>query len=95
VLLSDSFCWNELGTPFPKNFEKTIQSIFSRLFRIYSIIYTNFMGQIDSVGAAPHLHTSFKHFMLFVWEFDLVKEQEFEAIAPLIQEIKAKYKPGA
>ncbi len=53
------------------------------------------MGQIDSVGAAPHLHTSFKHFMLFVWEFDLVKEQEFEAIAPLIQEIKAKYKPGA
>jgi hypothetical protein len=31
--------------------------------------------------------------MLFVWEFDLVKEQEFDAIGPLVAEIKSKYKP--
>lgn len=51
------------------------------------------MAQIDSVGAAPHLHTSFKHFMLFVWEFDLLKEQEYEAISSIVREVKAKYRP--
>lgn len=79
------------GTPFPKTFQKILSSIFSRLFRIYAIIYTNFFTQIESVGAAAHLNTSFKHFMLFVWEFELVKDQEFEALKTLTDELKEKY----
>ena len=77
---------------FPKNFQKILNSIFTKLFRIYAIIYTNYFTQIEAVGAAAHLNTSFKHFMLFVWEFDLVKEQEFEALKSLIDELKEKYR---
>jgi MOB kinase activator 1 len=62
------------------------------MFRIYAIIYTNFFNQIESVGAVAHLNTSFKHFMLFVWEFKLVKDQEFDALATLVEELKAKYR---
>lgn len=78
-----------IGAPFPNNFEKVVSSVFTKLFRVYAIIYTNYTGQIESVGASAHLNTSFKHFLLFVWEFGLVKVQEMEAVAEVVREVQS------
>jgi len=86
VILSYNIIY--IGSPFPRNFEKVVQSIFTRLFRIYAIIYTNYINLIESVGAAAHLNTSFKHLLLFVWEFDLVKAKEMEAVAEVVREVQ-------
>ena len=80
-----------VGTPFPRTFLTAVKQIYSRLFRLYAIIYSNYYMDVETVGAVPHLNTSFKHFMYFVWEFDLIKEQEFGAIGELVDELKTKY----
>jgi hypothetical protein len=38
-----------------------------------------------------HLNTSFKHFIFFIWEYDLVAENEQEALADIIKEIKIRH----
>jgi len=38
---------------------------------------------MESFGAAPHLNTSFKHFIFFVLEFDLLEDRELEALSTL------------
>jgi hypothetical protein len=37
------------------------------------------------------LNTSFKHFVFFVWEFDLVAPAELEALSEIVQELQNKY----
>jgi hypothetical protein len=46
---------------------------------------------MEQLGAAAHLNTSFKHFLFFSWEFDLVKDSDQEALGDLVQRIKRKY----
>lgn len=69
----------------------SVKQIFNRLFRLYAIIYTSHYMDVESVGAVPHLNTSFKHFMYFVFEFDLVKEQEFGALPDIVERHRANY----
>lgn len=38
-----------------------------------------------------HLNTSFKHFIFFIWEYDLVAEAEQEALKEIIQEIRLRH----
>lgn len=45
------------------------------------------------MGAASHLNTSFKHFLLFTFEYDLVKENELDALHDIVQEIRQRYGP--
>lgn len=65
--------------------------IFTRIFRVFAIIYTNHYSKIDAQGAASHLNTSFKHFLFFLWEYDLVKEAELDALHDIVEEIKSRY----
>jgi MOB kinase activator 1 len=58
---------------------------------LYAIIYTHHFATIESVAAVPHLNTSFKHFMFFILEFQLVKAEEFDALDSLVQELKERY----
>jgi MOB kinase activator 1 len=84
------------NTPFPKNFQTTIKQIFTRMFRIFAIIYTQHYTHIENLGACAHLNTSCKHFLYFVWEFGLVADRELEALPEtLLTEIKAKYNEGS
>lgn len=71
--------------PFPAQFLKYVRNIFKRLFRVFAIIYSKqeLFGIYESIEAAPHLNTSFKHFMFFVLEHKLVEEQEMRAIASI------------
>jgi Mob1/phocein family len=45
---------------YPKDFKKTVTTIFKRLFRVFAIIYCSHFETIEQLGAAKHLNTSFK-----------------------------------
>lgn len=77
--------------PFPTNFESAIKQIYTRIFRVYAIIYYHHFNCLEQLGAQSHLNTAFKHFMYFVWEFDLIKGQEFGAIDVIVTEVRRKY----
>lgn len=79
------------SVPFPSSFVPSVKVIFTRIFRVFAIIYTNHYTKIDQQGAASHLNTSFKHFLFFTWEFQLVKEAELEALHDIVEEIKNRY----
>jgi hypothetical protein len=50
---------------------------------------------MEQLGAVPHLNTSFKHFMFFCWEFNLLEESEQDPLREVIDEIKARYAVGS
>lgn len=62
------------GVPFPSNFHSTVKQIFKRLYRIYAHIYCHHYGVIRGLGLEAHLNTGFKHYVLFVEEFQLADE---------------------
>ena len=65
---------------FPKKFEKKVETIFKRLFRIYAHIYCSHLEKIRKLGEEAHLNTCFKHFMYFVFEFNLIPSNELVVI---------------
>jgi len=80
-----------LEMSFPRNYVAVIKQIFTRIFRIFAIIYTHHFGKLEEVGATAHLNTSFKHFLFFVWEFDLVDVREMDAISGIVSEFRVKF----
>ena len=80
-----------LEMSFPRNYVSVIKQIFTRIFRIFAIIYTHHFGKLEEVGATAHLNTSFKHFLFFVWEFDLVDAREMDAISGIVAELRVKF----
>jgi len=79
-----------VGEPFPANIHSVICSIFKRLFRVYAHMYVLHFASIQEMGAEPHLNTCFRHFMLFVREFDLIEPQELAPLRTLIDKIYAR-----
>jgi Mob1/phocein family len=73
--------------PFPKTFINTVKVIFKRLFRVYAHIYFSHFDKIMSLSAEAHLNTCFKHFSMFVKEFDLVDAKELQPLAHLIDNL--------
>ena len=60
------------------------KNIFKRLFRIYGHIYHSHFPKIVSLGEEAHLNTSFKHFIYFVQEFQLIEKKELMPLQELI-----------
>lgn len=75
---------NEVDTKFPTNFKKIVRVIFKRLFRVYAHIYHSHFRDLMFLEAEPHLNTSFKHFIFFVDEFDLIDDKELQPLSQLI-----------
>uniref|UniRef100_A0A7S4F664 Mob1/phocein family protein n=1 Tax=Chrysotila carterae TaxID=13221 RepID=A0A7S4F664_CHRCT len=76
------FCrFAQIGVPFPPDFLDHVRNIFRRLFRIYAHIYYCHFERMSALGAEPHLNTCFKHYMYFVYEFQLIPKKE--ELAPL------------
>jgi len=73
--------------PFPKGFRNIVKTIFKRLFRIYAHIYYSHVKEIIDLGVEAHLNTAFKHFYLFIKEFDLVEKKEMAPLSDLIARI--------
>ena len=78
----------EIGTPFPPDFLDYIRNIFKRLFRVYAHIYYCHFERMGQLGAEPHLNTCFKHYMYFVYEFNLIpKRDELQPLQELIDKL--------
>lgn len=76
------------GNTFPKDFSKThTKLIFERLFRVYAHIYCEHYQQILQLNQDSHLHTSFKHFILFSNEFILIEKKDLQPLQDLINKI--------
>ena len=76
------------GVPFPPDFVERVQNIFKRLFRVYAHIYYCHFERMSSLGAEPHLNTCFKHYMYFVYEFNLIpNKQELQPLQELIDRL--------
>jgi len=80
----------QLGTPFPKTFQQIVKTIFKRLFRVYAHIYHSHFQKIVGLGAEAHLNTCFKHFIYFVYEFNLIEAKELEPLKELIDSLMGK-----
>lgn len=81
---------SRIGVPFPKSFLATAKNILKRLFRVYAHIYHSHFNKIVSLGEEAHLNTSFKHFIFFVQEFNLIDKKELAPLAELIAQLTNK-----
>ena len=81
---------SKIGVPFPKNFLAIAKTILKRLFRVYAHIYHSHFNVVVSLNEEAHLNTSFKHFIYFVQEFDLIEKKELAPMQELIDRLIAK-----
>lgn len=58
-----------------------------RLFRIYAHIYCHHFNEIIDLGLNTLLNTSFKHFLLFADEFNLIAEKDYGPLQMLVIEM--------
>lgn len=79
-----------VGEPFPSNILDTIRTMFKRLFRVYAHMYVVHFAALQEMGAEPHLNTCFRHFILFVTEFNLIDGNELAPLGALIDKMIAK-----
>jgi len=75
------------GVPFPKTFQAAVKNIFKRLFRVYAHIYHSHASKVSALGIETYLQTSFRHFILFVNEFQLIEKKELAPLEELIATI--------
>nr|BAR87947.1 Mob as tumor suppressor [Dugesia japonica] len=78
---------SKIGVPFPKNFLSITKTILKRLFRVYAHIYHQHFSEVCKLQEEPHLNTSFKHFIFFVQEFELVDRKELAPLHELIERL--------
>jgi len=65
-----------------------VKQIFKRLFRVYAHTYYSHFPKIVSLGEEAHLNTCFKHFYLFITEFELVDKREIAPLQDLIDSLQ-------
>jgi len=80
---------SKIGVKFPPNFQNIVRTILKRLFRVYAHIYHQHFKEIVSLGEEAHLNTSFKHFIYFVQEFQLIEKKELAPLQELIDRLTA------
>ncbi|NWW56253.1 MOB1A kinase, partial [Ifrita kowaldi] len=78
------------GVPFPKNFMSVAKTILKRLFRVYAHIYHQHFDSVMRLQEEAHLNTSFKHFIFFVQEFNLIDRRELAPLHELIEKLGSK-----
>uniref|UniRef100_A0A914ZED6 Uncharacterized protein n=2 Tax=Ascarididae TaxID=6250 RepID=A0A914ZED6_PARUN len=86
---------SHIGKPFPSNFILIAQSIMKRLFRVYAHIYHQHVDLIEQLKAIEHLNTSFKHFMLFVHEFNLIDPKQLAPLSDFIERLAPARQPNS
>ncbi|KAJ9092907.1 hypothetical protein QFC21_006619 [Naganishia friedmannii] len=82
----------KIGVPFPRNYTATCRTILRRLFRVYAHIYYEHFDQICALGIEAHLNTNYRHFYLFVTEFNLVDQKDMAPLDEFNKAIDQEYK---
>jgi len=96
-LSDETFLPVQAGVPFPATFKKGMRVIYKRLFRIYAHVFHSHFKEMMEDEADAHLNHSFKHFVYFVKEFDLMDTEELEPLKDLValcMEQRGKDLPG-
>merc|ERR1712007_72968 len=75
---NEAFLPVQAGVPFPPTFRKGMRVIYKRLFRIYAHVFHSHFQDMMEEDAHAHLKHSFKHFIYFVKEFDLIDNEELD-----------------
>jgi len=57
---------------------------------VYAHIYHEHFQQVIQLQEEAHLNTSFKHFIYFIQEFDLVEKKELAPLQELIDKLTSK-----
>ena len=89
-LVDENIFPSQTSQPFPKNFLSVVKKIFTRLFRVYGHLYLCHVHDIERNGAIAHLNSSFKHFVYFSKEFNLISEHEIVPLRQLYDAILSK-----
>ncbi|KAH0787033.1 MOB kinase activator-like 1 [Histomonas meleagridis] len=76
-----------IGVSFPKNFESIVKNIMKRLFRIYAHCYYHHLENFKELGTMVHLNTSFKQFIYFTKEFNLIPQEQLDPLKDIIDGI--------
>eukprot|EP00940_MAST-03C_sp_MAST-3C-sp2_P000434 g434.t1 len=72
------------GVSYRSDFMDRIKVIFKRLFRVFAHIYHKHYSEFHQLGVSQNLNNSFKRFILFVLEFDLVSKDHLAPLQKLI-----------
>lgn len=83
-LADESFLPVQPGEPFPATYKKGMRVIYKRLFRVYAHVFHSHFKEMLEDEADAHLNHSFKHFVYFVKEFDLMDSEELEPLKDLV-----------
>ncbi len=75
-------------------FAATVSNLWKRQFRVWAILYSSFFKAFETLGMAETLNSSFKMFMFFVFEYNLVPEKEMEAIGVIVGPIREAWQRG-
>ncbi|KIH65519.1 Mob1/phocein family protein [Ancylostoma duodenale] len=78
---------SQVGRSFPRNFIEVCEGIMRRLFRVYAHVYASHATRFSELNATPHLNTSFKQFILFARQFQLIPTRELEPLRGKIDEL--------
>eukprot|EP00041_Stephanoeca_diplocostata_P036343 m.1321437 g.1321437 ORF g.1321437 m.1321437 type:complete len:213 (+) comp24846_c0_seq49:361-999(+) len=78
---------SRMGDSFPKNFMSIVKVILKRLFRVYAHIYHCHFEKVCQLEEERHLNTSFKHFVFFINEFQLIDPKELSPMKDLIERL--------
>lgn len=72
---------------FPRIFIPKVKEIFKRLFRQFAHLYYSHYDQIKQGGSSKHLNSTFKHFIYFVLEFQLIDQNTLSPLQKFIDHI--------
>lgn len=68
--------------------EKIVIPMLRRLFRVYAHIYCHHFNEILELNLQTVLNTSFRHFILFAQEFNLLRPADYGPLLELVTELK-------
>jgi MOB kinase activator 1 len=82
---------------FPPDFASFYaKEIYTRLFRIFAVIYHAAVEDIRALGALSHLNTCFKHFFFFGYcQFHLIADKELAALLGLTKRLREDFADAA
>lgn len=78
---------NEMGRPFPDNFEEIVKTLMRRMLRIYTHCYWHHQEHFRSLHTLHFLNISFSRFVWFAKEFDLIEMEQFEPVRNIVDKI--------
>ncbi|XP_077548291.1 MOB kinase activator 1B-like [Haemaphysalis longicornis] len=86
-LNDESLFPSTIGAPFPEYSSSIAKAVLRQLFRVYAHIYHRHFSEVVQLGEEAHLNTSFKHFISFVQQFDLIDRHELVPLQEVIEKL--------